>query len=140
MSGSSKPLRAHGRLDRAVEGIAGNEELFRRASEGQGLTRPELAVLLSTAKLAAQDGVEEAPLALDASMESELLAAFPAAMVEKHKAAILAHRLRKEIIATKLANRMVNRLGSAPSVRTGGGGGLQPGRCRRCLRNCRADL
>jgi glutamate dehydrogenase len=104
-------FEASGRLDRVVEGIAGNEELFRRASEGNGLTRPELAVLLSTAKLAAQDGVEEAPLALDASMESELLAAFPAAMVAKHKGAILGHRLRKEIIATKLANRMVNRLG-----------------------------
>jgi glutamate dehydrogenase len=100
-----------GRLDRAVEGIAGNEELFRRAADGHGLTRPELAVLLSTAKLAAQDGVEDAPLALDHSMASELLAAFPAAMVADHKSAILAHRLRKEIIATKLANRMVNRLG-----------------------------
>ena len=104
-------FESSGRLDRVVEGIAGNEELFRRASEGKGLTRPELAVLLSTAKLAAQDGVEEAPLALDVSMESELLAAFPEAMVRKHKAAILGHRLRKEIIATKLVNRMVNRLG-----------------------------
>ncbi len=104
-------FEAAGRLDRAVEGIAGNEELFRRVSEGKGLTRPELAVLLSTAKLAAQDGVEDAPLALDASMESELLAAFPQAMVNKHKAAILGHRLRKQIIATKLANRMINRLG-----------------------------
>ena len=100
-----------GKLDRVVEGIAANDELFRRASEGKGLTRPELAVLLSTAKLAAQDGVEDAPLALDASMELELLAAFPEAMVKKHKSAILGHRLRKEIIATKLANRMVNRLG-----------------------------
>ena len=58
-----------GKLDRAVEGLAANEELFRRASEGRGLTRPELAVLLSTAKLAAQDGVEAAPLAQAASME-----------------------------------------------------------------------
>jgi glutamate dehydrogenase len=100
-----------GRLDRVVEGLAPNEELFRRASEGNGLTRPELAVLLSTAKLAAQDGVEEAPLATDPSMDGELLTAFPEAMVKKHKNAILAHRLRKEIIATKLANRMINRLG-----------------------------
>jgi glutamate dehydrogenase len=100
-----------GRLDRVVEGLAPNEELFRRASEGRGLTRPELAILLSTAKLAAQDGVEEAPLAQDRSMDGELLAAFPNAMVKSHKSAILAHRLRKEIIATKLANRMINRLG-----------------------------
>lgn len=104
-------FESSGRIDRAVEGIAANEELFRRASEGRGLTRPELAVLLSTAKLAAQDGIEDSPLALDPSMESELLAAFPEAMVKKHKAAILSHRLRKEIIATKLANRMINRLG-----------------------------
>lgn len=100
-----------GRLDRVVEGLAPNEELFRRASEGRGLTRPELAILLSTAKLAAQDGVEEAPLAKDEAMDSELLAAFPDLMVKSHKSAILAHRLRKEIIATKLANRMINRLG-----------------------------
>jgi glutamate dehydrogenase len=104
-------FESSGRLDRVVEGIAPNDELFRRASDGNGLTRPELAVLLSTAKLAAQDGVEEAPLATDPSMDSELLAAFPDAMVAKHKSAILAHRLRKEIIATKLANRMINRLG-----------------------------
>ncbi|WP_373476027.1 NAD-glutamate dehydrogenase [Sphingorhabdus sp.] len=104
-------FESNGRLDRVVEGIAPNEELFRRASEGRGLTRPELAVLLSTAKLAVQDGVEHAPLAKDESMEGELLAAFPQAMVKKHKSAILAHRLRKEIIATKLANRMINRLG-----------------------------
>ncbi len=100
-----------GRLDRVVEGLAPNEEFFRRASEGRGLTRPELAILLSTAKLAAQDGVEEAPLAQDEAMDRELLAAFPDLMVKAHKSAILAHRLRKEIIATKLANRMINRLG-----------------------------
>ncbi|MGB5078250.1 MAG: NAD-glutamate dehydrogenase domain-containing protein, partial [Sphingorhabdus sp.] len=104
-------FESSGRLDRTVEGIAGNEELFRRASEGKGLTRPELAVLLSTAKLVAQDGIEDAPLTLDSSMESELFAAFPAAMVKEHKSSILSHRLRKEIIATKLANRMINRLG-----------------------------
>ncbi len=104
-------FEGNARLDRVVEGLAPNEELFRRAGEGKGLTRPELAVLLSTAKLAAQDGVEDAPLATDPSMDGELLVAFPEAMVAKHKSAILAHRLRKEIIATKLANRMINRLG-----------------------------
>src|SRR3546814_20233135 len=37
-----------GRLDRKVEGLAANDELLRRAQEGRGLTRPELAVLLAT--------------------------------------------------------------------------------------------
>ncbi|MGL5838286.1 MAG: NAD-glutamate dehydrogenase [Sphingorhabdus sp.] len=104
-------FESQGRLDRTVEGLLGNDDYLRREGEGHGLTRPELAVLLSTAKLAAQDAAEEGPLAADPAMDSELLAAFPAPMVKAHKAAILTHRLRPQIIATKLANRMINRLG-----------------------------
>ncbi|WP_174293280.1 NAD-glutamate dehydrogenase domain-containing protein, partial [Sphingomonas bacterium] len=100
-----------GRLDRAVEGLASNEELARRAQEGGGLTRPELAVLLATAKLALQDAIETAKLGLDPALLPDLHAAFPPAMREAFGAAIDAHRLRGEIVATKLANRIVNRLG-----------------------------
>ncbi len=104
-------LEATGRLDRQVEGLASNGDLLRRLPEGKGLTRPELAILLSTAKLTAQDAAEETGLAHDPTFEGDLLAAFPVQMVKKHKAAILGHRLRSEIISTKIANRMVNRLG-----------------------------
>jgi glutamate dehydrogenase len=50
-------------------------------------------------------------LAKDPAMDGEVLAAFPAPMQKAHKAAILGHRLRPEIIATKLCNRMINRMG-----------------------------
>src|SRR5881392_2285046 len=40
-------LEAMGRLDRKVEGLASSEDLSRRAQENHGLTRPELAVILS---------------------------------------------------------------------------------------------
>ena len=100
-----------GRLDRAVEGLAGNEDLLRRGQEGIGLSRPELAVLLATAKLALQDGIEHAPLAMAPELAPDLHAAFPAAMQRDYAAAIDEHRLRPEIVATKLANRIVNRLG-----------------------------
>src|SRR3546814_13250941 len=66
-----------GRLDRKVEGLAANDELMRRAGEGRGLTRPELAVLLSTAKLALQDAIENSDLPDDPALASELAAAFP---------------------------------------------------------------
>ena len=104
-------LESSGKLDRAVEGIGANDELMRRMSEGKGLTRPELSVLIATAKLAVQDGLEHGDLTADPTLESELLGAFPPAMIKAHKPAILAHRLRKEIIATKLTNRMINRMG-----------------------------
>jgi glutamate dehydrogenase len=104
-------FESEGRLDRAVEGLAGNDELNRRAQEGAGLTRPELAVLLSTAKLAIQDAAERGRLGADPLMDGEVLAAFPPAMVAAHRDAILAHQLRDEIVATKVANRIVNRMG-----------------------------
>ena len=100
-----------GRLDRAVEGLPSNDLLARRAQDGHGLTRPELAVVLATAKLALQDAIEHTDLADDPALVPELLAAFPAAMRHGHAGAIEHHQLRREIIATKVANRMVNRMG-----------------------------
>ena len=100
-----------GRLDRAVEGLASNEELTRRGQEGRGLTRPELAVLLATAKLALQDAIEHGSLGADDALKPDLHAAFPTAMRDRYATAIDQHRLRAEIVATKLANRIVNRMG-----------------------------
>jgi glutamate dehydrogenase len=101
-----------GRLDRAVEGLPVNEILNRRAQDGHGLTRPELAVLLATSKLALQDAIENSDVALDPALTPELLTAFPIQMRKgDHAAAIEQHRLRGEIVATKIANRLINRLG-----------------------------
>ncbi|MEO9599033.1 NAD-glutamate dehydrogenase domain-containing protein [Parasphingorhabdus sp.] len=104
-------FEGQGLLNRAVEGLASNEDLIRRGQEDKGLYRPELAVLISTAKLALQDAIENSDLGDDPGLNHELLQAFPAAMQEEHESAILNHQLRREIIATKLANRMINRLG-----------------------------
>lgn len=100
-----------GRLDRRVEGLGSNTDLLRRSSDARGLTRPELAVLLATAKLALQDAIEHATLSDDPALADDLHAAFPPAMRERFAAAIDAHRLRPQIVATKLANRIINRIG-----------------------------
>jgi glutamate dehydrogenase len=109
-------LEASGRLDRKVEGLATSEEMLRRAQEGRGLTRPELAVVLSMSKLALQDAAEDLELADDKLIEPQLLEAFPSPMrkAHDHAHAIRTHQLRHQILATKVANRFVNRLG--PSV------------------------
>jgi glutamate dehydrogenase len=104
-------LEASGRLDRKVEGLESSEELIRRTQENRGLTRPELAVVLSISKLVLQDAAEELQLAEDKLVGPQLFDAFPRAMRKSHANAIRAHRLRNEIIATKVANRLVNRLG-----------------------------
>ena len=109
-------LEAAGRLDRKVEGLGSSDALLRRGQENRGLTRPELAVLLSSSKIALQDAAEKIGLADDALMADELHAAFPAPMIKKHRAAVDAHRLENEILATKVANRLVNRLGPSTAL------------------------
>lgn len=104
-------LEEAGDLDRRTEGLADAETLARRAADGQGLTRPELAILLSSAKLVLQRELEGSEVPDDPGLADELLAAFPAPMRDGFRDDILTHRLRREIIATKLANRMVNRIG-----------------------------
>src|SRR5206468_8436580 len=104
-------LEASGRLDRKVEGLASSEELLRRIQEGRGLTRPELAVVLSISKLVLQDAAEDLKLSEDPLIGPQLFEAFPKPMRKSHADSIRAHRLRNEIIATKVANRLVNRLG-----------------------------
>jgi glutamate dehydrogenase len=104
-------LEESGQLDRRTEGLAESSTLMRRAADGLGLTRPELAVLLSSTKLALQAAIEGSSLPDDPGLTDELIAAFPPPMRRKFKPEILGHRLRREIIATRFANRLVNRLG-----------------------------
>ncbi|PZU08800.1 MAG: glutamate dehydrogenase [Sphingomonas sp.] len=104
-------LEGMGRIDRAVDGIESNEALLRRAREERGLTRPELAILLSHGKLALQAAIEATDIARDEWFGPLLHAAFPPQMQARFAPAIDSHRLRPEIVATKMANRVVNRLG-----------------------------
>ncbi len=104
-------LEESGDLDRRTEGLADSETLGRRAGEGKGLTRPELAVLLSSVKLRLQAAIEDSDLPDDPGLEGLLFAAFPEPMRSDFKSQIAGHRLRREIIATQLANAIVNRLG-----------------------------
>ena len=104
-------LEDRGALDRRTEGIADGEALARRASDGMGLTRPELAVLLSSTKLVLQDAIEKTSLPDDLSLLPSLTTYFPTPMRKTYKREIESHQLRREIVATRLANQVINRLG-----------------------------
>jgi glutamate dehydrogenase len=106
-------LEGQAGLDRLVEGLPSDDVLGQRAAAGEGLTRPELAVVMAYAKMAAYDALVSSDVVDDPLLEADLIAAFPAAMQVAHREAILAHRLRRELVATKLANELVNRAGFA---------------------------
>ena len=105
-------LEASGRLDRQVEGLPDAREIEERSRKGIGLTRPELAVLLSYVKMELKDELVLSPVATDALVEPDVVHAFPHEMQESYGAEIAAHPLRKEIAATKMANLIVNRGGT----------------------------
>ncbi len=104
-------LEASGRLDRVVENLPTDEQLTQRALAGGGLERPELAVLLAYTKMTLYDTIVDSPLPDDPLLVHDLEMAFPPAVLKAFKAGVTGHRLRREIIATKLANQIVNRGG-----------------------------
>ena len=101
------------RLDRRVEGLPTDDLLAQRAQGGHGLVRPELAVLLAHAKLAAYEALVASSVVDDPLLEADLFAAFPPALGERFPDAVRSHRLRREIVGTALANALVNRTGIA---------------------------
>ncbi len=106
-------LEAEGRLDRAVEFLPDDATLTERMRRGEGLTRPEYAVLLAYAKLSLHDAILASAVPNDPYFDRELQRYFPKALRERFPDAVKGHRLRREIIATALANIIVNRGGSS---------------------------
>ncbi|HVT54444.1 MAG TPA: NAD-glutamate dehydrogenase, partial [Xanthobacteraceae bacterium] len=104
-------LEARDLLDRAVENLPTDAEIAERKKRGEGLTRPELAVTLAYAKLTLHTDLLGSQVPDDPYLARELTRYFPGALVERFPAAIEAHRLRREIIATMLSNSIVNRGG-----------------------------
>ncbi len=104
-------LEARGLLDRAVEDLPQNAELQARAAAGKGLTRPEIGTLLAFAKIALTADLVDCGVPDDPYLARELFRYFPEAMREPFAADIEGHRLRREIIATQLANSLINRGG-----------------------------
>ncbi|MEJ0026977.1 MAG: NAD-glutamate dehydrogenase [Rhizomicrobium sp.] len=106
-----RDLERRGRLDRAVEFLPGDSELQKLENETKGLTRPELAVLLAYAKLDLDAEIVTSDLPDDPAFAAVLAGYFPPAAVKQFPGALEQHRLRREIISTALANRLVNLAG-----------------------------
>jgi glutamate dehydrogenase len=115
-----RALEARGLLDRALEGLPTDMDLQERTKAGRGLTRPELAILLSYAKIALQHDILESAVPDEPELERWLLAYFPPLLRDRHRAGIEHHSLRREIIALGLTNATLNRGGPAMAVRLAG--------------------
>ncbi|MEJ2652027.1 MAG: NAD-glutamate dehydrogenase [Gammaproteobacteria bacterium] len=105
-------LEKEGRLKRKLEFLPNDEEFARRETAQEGLTRPEIAILLAYSKIRLFEQLFDSDISEDPYLSHELVSYFPAAMREKFATYMESHPLRREIIATQITNDMVNRMGS----------------------------
>jgi glutamate dehydrogenase len=105
-------LEGAGRLNRRIEFLPSDEEIARRRAAKLGLTAPEGSVVLAYAKMSVFDDLLASNLPDDPYFTRVLKAYFPRALTEKFAPAIDQHPLKREIIATFVANTVVNRTGA----------------------------
>ena len=105
-------LEQGGHLRRALEFLPDEVELAERQTAGQGLTRPEIAILVSYAKHTLCEDLLASDLPEDPCMAPDLERYFPTPLRQRFGDRIHAHRLRRDILCSNLANRVVNRFGS----------------------------
>ena len=98
-------------LNRALEFLPNDEELAERRKRSIGLTRPELAVLLSYSKIWLSKHLLDSDVPSDPYLSLELKRYFPQAVRTRYARAISHHRLRREIISMATTNSLVNRMG-----------------------------
>ncbi|MCB1645682.1 MAG: NAD-glutamate dehydrogenase [Pseudomonadales bacterium] len=104
-------LEDQGRLDRQLEFLPTDEELQERKNKGQYLTYPELSVLTSYVKGLLKEQLSASEVLDDPYLLKEMYVAFPARLTGKYADSLTTHRLRRELIATQIANRMVSHMG-----------------------------
>ncbi|MFH5230011.1 NAD-glutamate dehydrogenase domain-containing protein [Antrihabitans spumae] len=104
-------LTAEGGIDPTVEGLPSKAELKKRAESGRGLTLPEIAILLAQSKNLVSQELLASTVPDDELFADRLTAYFPTPVAEAAPDLIAAHPLRREIVATAIADEQLNRVG-----------------------------
>lgn len=107
-----RTLEEKGILDREIEFLPSDAELERRRVHGEGLSRPELCVLLSYAKLDLFQQLSESDVLEDAWLHRLMVNYFPKKLQKVDDKYLSGHRLKDEIINTVLVSQVIDRMGA----------------------------
>ncbi|MGO4550003.1 NAD-glutamate dehydrogenase [Lysobacter sp. 2RAF19] len=135
-----RTLEAQGLLDRQIEFLPTDKEIAERKARGQGLTRPELSVLLSYSKIVLFQQLLNSDVPEDAYLSKELIRYFPKPLQDKYAKGMQEHRLKREIIATVVTNSMVNRMGATFTLRMQEDSGRSPSEVAKAFTITRETL
>ena len=85
--------------------------MLERANANQGMTLPELSVLISYAKSVLKGDLIASDVPDDPYIQQHLERVFPSVLVERFYDEMYEHRLKREIVATQIANDLVDHMG-----------------------------
>ncbi len=123
-----KELERAANLDRELESLPDVETLQERIHAGAGFARPELCVVFSYAKNLLFSQLMDSKLPEDGFLDEALRDYFPEPLQQRFAPYMEQHRLRNEIIATVVANEVVNRVGVTFVYEVGERVGMPPDR------------
>ncbi|MFA6300318.1 MAG: NAD-glutamate dehydrogenase, partial [Nocardioides sp.] len=106
-----KKLESDGVLNREIEGLPTSREVRRRLDRHEGLTLPELSVLLAWTKIVLAEELIASDLPDDPYLDLDLRAYFPRQIREGFEGQVTDHPLRRQIIVTQVVNDLVNGAG-----------------------------
>ncbi|RUR55337.1 NAD-glutamate dehydrogenase [Vreelandella populi] len=104
-------LESAGQIDRELEFLPSDEVLKERASNQQGMRLPELSVLISYAKSTLKGDLINSDVPDDTYVHRHLERLFPSVLTERYQTEMYEHRLKREIVATQVANDLVDHMG-----------------------------
>jgi glutamate dehydrogenase len=120
-----KRLVKMGKLDRDLEFLPSPKDFAQRLSDGEGLSAPELSVLLAYTKIVLTESLLESDLADDPLLRDRLYSYFPSVMQQDFREQIGQHPLRRQIVVTQIVNGLVNGAGVTFYHRLSGETGAQ---------------
>ncbi len=104
-------MEKSGYLNRQLEFLPDEKTLLERKTNGLGLTRPELAVMIAYCKMYLKQAIMQTNLPDDEYFNKYLALAFPSCLYTDYLEAMKQHSLRREIISTQLAKNITDHMG-----------------------------
>ncbi|KTD49507.1 NAD-glutamate dehydrogenase [Legionella rubrilucens] len=104
-------LERTGKIDRSLEFLPDDKMFAERKLLGKGLVPPSIAVLLCYSKTILKEQILATNVPEDAYLKTFLVSYFPKPLQERFSTQMQEHPLRREIIATRLSNIIVNEMG-----------------------------
>ncbi|MCC5792528.1 MAG: NAD-glutamate dehydrogenase [Legionellaceae bacterium] len=108
-----KELERSGKLDRELEFLPEDKVLMERKLTGKGLSRPGISVLMCYSKTLLKEQILATNVPEDGFLKSVLISYFPKPLQQQFSDQMQHHPLKREIIATRISNIIVNEMGFA---------------------------